>query len=390
MKSYAFFLFSFLLLGAFRSIAQVSTVTYDYELNRFTENELLPAETDFMIMGDLPEGVNFVQVSIFSGKDRKKREAFATGNWKMPYGDNMGGTFHVPISNPLAAGKKYDVQIEYFAQVDSAELETIYRTMATYLRSYMYQSFEIKKNKVVLRNSAKQTFQEMNTLVKDGLRRYRSTTEPLFEGFSDLVRLKLEEADGARTSYQYTKPVRDSLTSNIAVERKLPDVLEDLDLFVMSELKFALSKDISERIDYRYMEDYPTEKGSGYFGVNLGYGAAFFGNEFANNDLGFFVGLDYPLASSTLAPRFVRNASLGLGVFVNNFEDNQGRTMTGPVINRPFYLALEYRLFYFFRLGVGASFLEREAADAGGTNAVLIRPFVGLSARINLSVSFDK
>ncbi len=389
MKMHSVVPFVLLFLLPLLAITQTATVTYDYEFNRMGENEPLPAETDFIITGGLPDKVNYVQVSIFSAKGKEGRDPIATGNWKMPY-EYGEGRFHVPITTPLGAGKKYDVQIDYFAAVDSAELAVIYNTLATYLRSYLYQSFEIKKNKVVLRNSAKQTYQEMNALVTDGLRRFRSTTEPLFEGFSEIVRLKLEEADGAPTTYQYTRPTRDSLSQNIAIERRLPDVLEDLDLFVMSELKFALSKDLSERMDHRYLEDYPTEKRSGYFGVNLGYGAAFFGNEFANNDQGFFIGLDYPLASSGIAPRFFRNASLGLGVFTNNFEDNQGRTITGPVINRPFYLALEYKIIYFFRLGVGAAFLEREAPDNGGTNAVLVRPFVGLSARINLSVSFDK
>ena len=388
MKIHPVIRFALLLLLPLPAISQTATVTYDYEFNRMGENEPLPSETDFIISGALPETVNYVQVSIFSAKGKEDREPIATGNWKMPY-EYGGGQFHVPITTPLAAGKKYDVQIDYFAAVDSADLEAIYATLATYLRSYLYQSFEIKKNKVVLRNSAKQTYQEMNTLVTDGLRRYRSTTEPLFEGFSEIVRIKLEEADGAATSYQYTQPIVDSLNRNVAIERRLPDVLEDLDLFVMSELKFALNKDLSERVDHRYLQDYPTEKRSGYFGVNFGYGAAFFGSEFSNNDQGFFVGLNYPLASSRIAPRFARNASLGLGVFTNNFEDTTGRTITGPVINRPFYLALEYKLIYFIRLGVGAAFLEREAADNGGTNAVLIRPFVGLSARINLSVSFD-
>ncbi len=389
MKIHPVIRFALLLLLPLPAISQTATVTYDYEFNRMGENEPLPSETDFIISGALPETVNYVQVSIFSAKGKEDREPIATGNWKMPY-EYGERRYHVPITTALAAGKKFDVQIEYFAPVDSAELATIYHTMATYLRSYLYQSFEIKKNKVVLRNSARQTYQEMNTLVTDGLRRYRSTTEPLFEGFSEIVRLKLEEADGAPTTYQYTRPTQDSLSQNIAIERRLPDVLEDLDLFVMSELKFALSKDLSERVDYRYLEDYPTEKRSGYFGVNVGYGAAFFGDEFSNNDQGLFLGLNYPLASSRIAPRFFQNASLGLGVFTNNFEDNQGRTVTGPVINRPFYLALEYKLIYFIRLGVGAAFLEREAADNGGTNAVLIRPFAGLSARINLSVSFDK
>lgn len=382
----AFCLLSFL---SFQATAQMPTVSYDYELNRLRGNEPLPSETEFMVMGATPPNVNFVEISLFSGSGREDREPITVGDWKMPF-DSSSEEFQVPITHPLPPGKKYDLQVDYYAPVDSADLQAIYQTLVTYIRSYLFQSFEINKNKIKLRNSSKQTYRELNTLVTDGLRRYRSTTEPLFEGFSEIVKLKLEDADGAETTYRYAQVVADSVEANVAIRRELPDALNDLSLFILSELQFALSKDLSERIDHRYVDNVGTDKSSGYFGIDVGYGGAFFGNEISNYDSDFYLGLDYPLATSATAPRFFRNASLGFGVFLNNFEDKDERTITGPVIKRPFYVALQYKLIYFIRLNLGASVLEREAVESDRDNAVLVRPFVGLSARVNVSLSLDK
>jgi len=66
------------------------------------------------------------------------------------------------------------------------------------------------------------------------------------------------------------------------------------------------------------------------------------------------------------------------------------------IVGRPVYLGLDYKLFEFVRFNAGAAFLEKtemivSGAEAGQTNTkAFIRPFVGLSARIDLSIGFGK
>ena len=101
----------------------------------------------------------------------------------------------------------------------------------------------------------------------------------------------------------------------------------------------------------------------------------------------------FPLANSTLAPKFLRNSSLTLGAFLQDFEDTDGNKVTGFLVGTPTYLGLDYKLFEFIRFNAGATFLEKEKVGQMSddiTSSLLVRPFIGLSARIDLTVSLGK
>lgn len=368
--------------------AQVTSITYDYELNRFAENEPLPAESSFLINGSAPESINYIEISLYTPNGKEDREPLATGVWKQPY-NRTGNDFHVPINFQLQAGKTYDLDISYFHPVEQTTRRQLYDQLSKYVEAYLVQSFRLKNEKIRLINSARQTYKELNDLVEDGLRRYRGTTEPLFDGFSDIIRLKLEQMDGRQINQSIVSiPEEDSLAKTDD-RQSLPPVIAELRNFINSEIKFVLNKDVVELADRRYIDNYETVTRKGYFGLNIGYGAAFFGGEIddPNYDNGLYLGLGLPLSTSRIAPRFLRNASLGFGVFLKDMQDQENNVLSGPVIDRPFYLGLDYKLFSFVHVNFGAAFLERQA-DGNGTNAaVLIRPFVGVSGKINVSLS---
>lgn len=367
---------------------QMASVTYDYELNRFAENEPLPAETSFLINGSAPENINYIEAGIFSAGGKDNRPALAMGIWKQPY-NRTGNDFHIPINFPLQAGKTYDLLISYFHPIDETERRQLYEQLAKYIEAYLVQSFEIKNKKIRLINSPRQTYKELNDLLKDGLNRYRGTTEPLFNEFSDIVRLQLERIDGKSINGSITTVSKTDTPAENAVQKSLPAPIDELRDFVDSEIKFVLNKNIAVLADRRYIDNYESESLKGYFGLDIGYGAAFFGGglDDPNYDNGLYLGLGFPLSTSRIAPKFLRNASLGFGVFLNNMEDQERNVISGPILQRPFYLGLDYKLFSFIHFNFGAAFLERQANDNGTNAAVLVRPFVGISGKINISLS---
>ena len=81
-------------------------------------------------------------------------------------------------------------------------------------------------------------------------------------------------------------------------------------------------------------------------------------------------------------------------MFTDNFENDGGQKVTGPLISRPFYLGLDYKLFQFVRFNAGGAILEEPEMDAAGmetgSNRIFLQPFIGVSAKINLYLSLDR
>lgn len=157
-----------------------------------------------------------------------------------------------------------------------------------------------------------------------------------------------------------------------------------------------MNKEWNKRMISRHVDDQETEKRRGAFSINAGYGGVYLGGDLDDFSYGNapYLGLSFPMANSTLAPKFLRNSSLTIGAFLQDFEDGDGNKVTGFVVGRPIYLGLDYKLFEFIRFNAGATFLEKEKIagpdDPDLISSLLVRPFIGLSAKVDLSVSLGK
>ena len=96
-----------------------------------------------------------------------------------------------------------------------------------------------------------------------------------------------------------------------------------------------------------------------------------------------YVGISFPLSRNENR-RFWYNSSLSLGAFLGDLEDEGGREISGPFVGVPTYAAYGYRLVSFLRLQAGAVFLESDDAVPGFDSDFEVRPFVGLSAELNV------
>lgn len=360
--------------------AQFETVTFDYELSTFNDNQPLPSETAMIITGTIPDEIQMVEVKIYTSKGRDGRDPLYQAAWKRPY-NKPKGDFRVPVNYKLPSSKKYDVEINYLVRIDEKQRQEFYSQLKESLNAYIDQIFDLKKNKFELDKSPRQAIADMNELVEGALTVYRSQTASEFAGFSDIIREKME--DLKKTDILH----RDS--TGVGME---PLKIASLKKLLHNEVRYLLNDDLLKIADARYVEDYETDNKSGYFALSAGYGAVYLGGNINNLDYDTapYISIGFPLSTSRIAPTFLRNSSLTLGIFLSDFENDEGGEITGPIVKKPIQVGLDYKLFQFIRFNVGAALLEENGNNNGDDSRIFVQPFIGLSAKVNLQLSFDK
>jgi len=372
---------------------QYATVTYNYEKNLFGENQPLPADKPLMITGATPPGVEMVEIRIYSYKGKERREPLTQALWKKPY-NRTGNEFSLPINYKLRGSKEYDLSILFYQPVSPEERQELFRQLSNNLEAYLYQVIQTKKDRLVLSKKEGAIIRDLNDLVRMGLRMYRSRTGIDFPGFSDIVRQQLKSLDKARLNLSNRETAAGTKRQQraTALERNITRLLE----LQRSELRFLLNQELVLLSDSRYIDDYATESKDTYFSLHAGYGGIFLDDKLDGlNSFGdaAYLGIGFPLATSSRAPAFFQNANLNAGIFLQEFKDDENNTISGPIFNRPIYAGLDYQLFSFVHLNAGATLLEKQFANGnvdGDKTEIFVRPFIGLSGKINISLSLDQ
>ena len=384
----AFTLF-FLAIGT--NFAQYTTVTFDEELVQLNSHEPLTTERDFMVTGNIASNIDFVEISIFTAKGKSHLSPLYTNTWRRT-SNNTSTQYRVPMNYKLRAGKTYDMVIRYYKPLSASASEAMYQKVIDNLETYVDQNFKVKKKKLKLVKKSKQVIKELDAMVANELSKYQTLTPHTFNGFSDLIQGQVKLIE--RTRIKNANRQKDSIptiSSNLIEEQII-----DLKNMLRAEVDFIPDNDWSNLHREYIVDNFETEKRNGYFAVNAGYGAVYLGGNIDKLSYGTspYLGLSFPLSTSTTEPKFFGKASITAGVFTQNFEDKEANKISGPIVKRPMYLGLDYRLFQFIRFNAGASFLEEQTASkdplAGVEKRVFVQPFIGLSAKINLSIGLDK
>ena len=359
------------------AFSQRATVYYDFAKNTFGNFEDLPAEEELLIKGALPPGTELVEIIVYNDEVKAKDELY-TGFWTA--NGTIGATeFSVPLNYALTPGKGYTFVLSFYTPVKAEARKELYQQTRKNLEAYLNLNYEIDDDELELKRGARKLRSELDQIVLQSMSQYRITSPGAFQGFSDIVLEQLKSLDG------YT------LVGGGAQPAPLTSLMSLID----GELRSILNQDIVMLRTQRELSDYQVEDKPGYFSVVGGYGAMFFGGDLndLNYDDGAFVGIGFPFSTTKVAPKFLRNAAFSAGIFVNDFEID-GRTFTGPIVNKPIFVGLDYKLFSFVRFNAGGVFIQEDVDvptnfDEITTN-VKLRPFIGLSAKLNLSISLDK
>jgi hypothetical protein len=382
-----------LLFVALTVSAQNRTLQYDYSNNRFGHNQPLPAEESWTVSGQLPEGINLVEVSLYQSTDLTKSPIYSS-EYRLPDGYESD-QFTIPMNRSLRGNEEYTVTISYFKRAPDSEVERLREMVSNSLRSYIELSSVADRNDINLTKHPELMIQDMNQIVSDGLSLYRSRVGNEFPGFSQIVYDKLEQIDDL-TLRKAKFNVFSSGDDDSEREKRVQYFKSNI-----NELGNLVERETSQYLGYnffvldqvRVMKDYRTEKTRNVIPINIGYAAVI--NQDNLDDIDGFddsqyggsvmLGLSVPLGNPYFSNKFWSNSSVSAGVLLQNI-DYGSRELTGPVIDRPLYLAYGYKTAYFIRLNVGAAVLT----EKGGSDKVEFSPFIGISAEINLWLGLSR
>ena len=390
MKKILVFLSTFLLISL-ATFAQYATINYDLERNFFNEGQPLVSEKSLMFTGVVPENVKVIEITILPGKAKSDKDLLYQTSW-IDVDNSNDNSFSLAINYQLRSSGTYDFRIDYYSTLRGGEKGDLSRQVIAQIKSYLEAYVIIKGRQIELAKSEKKMAADMEDIVTNALAEYRTRDGKSFGGFSQTIEQGLINLG----KMSFVK--KDTSSNQAEAKRNVVDQqIGRLQKIVEAEIVQILDKDWNKRVLSRYVDDQETEKRKGALSINVGYGGVYLGGDFDDFSYGSspYLGLSFPLANSTLAPKFLRNSSLTLGAFLQDFEDADGNEVTGFLVGTPTYLGLDYKLFEFIRFNAGATFLEKEKASnpTGGdniTNSLLVRPFIGLSARIDLSVRLGK
>ena len=378
-----------ILLSSIAAKAQFETVQYDYEKNWFGQNQDLPAEKAWMLSGVLPSEINLVAVEIYGSEDRNKKPLH-TAVWSKS-GETEQANFFVPVNYNLRSNSTYTIELKYYRELSPVEADNLKQNVYDAVRSYLELNIVASRNDVDLKKNPKTMIKDLDKLMNDGLVLFKNNLNRDFPGFSDLVLDQLENMDDLKlksSRFNILKKGEDDSKNNQKI-LYFNEQLENLQLVVKREIDQYLSYDLSVVEISRVISNYKTEKTRTVIPINLGYGAVHNDGGFDDNidyDSSPYLGISFPLANPNFAGKFWSNSSISAGVFLDNFVFDNGQEYTGPLVERPFYLAYGYKTAYFLRFNVGATLLE----NVNGNNTLFVRPFVGLSIEINMWLGLSR
>lgn len=391
---FAIFTFSLLLLAINFSTAQYETVLLNYEKSYFGENQPLPADKYFIINGTIRPDVQYVEISIFSPTGKDDRDPLMSNFWKREF-NNTSPVFNLPVNYKLKEGKDYDILINFYRTISSKERAKLSLNIFQTLDAYVDQSFNFSNKKLKLLRNNKQTINDMNQIVKRGMSLYRSRTLATFPGFSDMVKLKLEQIEGIKLK-KAEKVAMTGDSTTTAGSGMRTQLINELKAILHQEAAPYLNAEIYVLLDDKFIDNYPTEtvRDAYFLAPHFGYGGVAY-NVSSTDDFSYgsnmYVGLSVPLAKRS-KNTFLSNTSISFGAFLGNFEDDNDNEISGPLFKVPTYVSLGYRPFGFFRIQAGAAFLENVSGNpiSGFDNKVEVRPFIGVSAELNVWFNLNK
>ena len=369
------------------NFGQFTTVTYDLDRNWFNEGQPLPAEKSMIFKGTMPDGTEMVELNILSSK---RNDQLYKAVWQRLNNNEIAMT--VPFK--LRSSDEYDFRFDLFNATTQKERTKMLEELTATLDTYVDVNLTGEKNIKLLKGS-KKTMKDLNSILENALSHFRSKTLDWQPAFSEIIHLKLEQLEKADLDKNYIK--RDSASTKKSVRNTTrQELVSSLKDQAGREAKQMLDADLLVLTASRFIDDYTTVEKLNSLAVNVGYGGVFLSGDWDDFTYGAsaYLGLAFPLGNSVLGSKFLSNTSVTLGVFLENFEDEDGNKVTGFLVDRPIYLGLDHKLFKFIRVNAGASFLEGTKVsgvpDVGNSTTVMVRPYIGLSARIDLSIGLGK
>ena len=373
-------LLAFLSLNAQNSKAQ-QVLVFNDDKSYFGENQALPAETPLLITAPLPQHIQRVELDLLPANAKSKDKPLSTVLWQAGWQGNSNGAYHLALNEPLRQNSNYDFYFRFYQLMDSSEVQSLKTRLFQNISLYLDQAYEHRGRKLRLRSSEKQMLLNLNDLIKQTLKPYRTHTQEAFESLSDLCLNKMRNLVGKIGRGQEGQ------------ENKTKH-LGELEQLIQNELSPLFEQNFYRLSRDRYVKNYPTEKKRTIIAVNFGYAGLplNYNQQNFNYSSGFYAGLSFPLGRHAFSP-FWHRMSFSAGVFIPQLEDRFGAGIQAPFTKIPLYLGLGYRPWRFLRLQAGLTLLEAASANQpvlGLNQSLELRPFVGIGIELNIWADLAK
>ncbi|MDN3690686.1 hypothetical protein [Cyclobacterium jeungdonense] len=367
--------------------AQHQSIAFSTEKNQLNGGLPLHSETPFYIEGTLPPGIKRVELKIFKSNKNENQADFYF--WKAPY-QSSPKNYEIFVAYPLRSSDNYTLKFYFYSESDTEETASLRDALHENLESYVQATILAGKRGTQILSRPNAMLDHLNEIVRQGLKNYLHPLDQEFDGFSDVVKQKIDQIDGVKLN---------KARFNLLSKKKDPDI-QDQALFtdqlkqelinlLKSETSQYLRNQMLMLVDVRVIENYPTENKPYYLPLSIGYAGTYFSGNFNNLDYGTsaFGGVSIPLGNKKFT-KVLGNASVSTGVFFSNMRDSNEREISGPLIGRPIYVGLGYSLFRVLRFNAGAV-LTATDVDAN-IQDVTLYPFVGFSAEFSLWLGLRK
>ncbi|EOZ96712.1 hypothetical protein A33Q_2022 [Indibacter alkaliphilus LW1] len=362
------------------SHAQIKSVTYNVVNNEINSNNPLPSEEPFFIKGTLPEGIDLVKVIVNrTGKNERLAEEYF---WKRAF-EFPVSQYELFVSRELRSNDNYDLEFHYFRKADNLEMSNVRTSIYRNLEAYIRANFEVTSRGIRTNHSDPVMMTQMNQIVTDALEDFRHFLGRDFRGFSEIVRQKLDQKSRLRLNRaRFNILGKNELDNEKAAYAA--QYINELIQLVQSETSQYLDNSLLALAEIRTVSNYPTERKPGTLPLNFGYGSIAVKRSLSSTEYlhGPYVGLSLPLGNQTFT-RFLGNASISTGVFLQNFGSRDGTIVRGELVGLPIYAGLGYKMFRVLRLNVGAVMLNIEESN-GNFSPNHIQPFAGISLEFNM------
>ncbi len=366
--------------------AQDQVISFNLEQANFNNGSPLPSEESFAVTGPIGEGITLVSLAIYGKNDDLDNKPLFQNYWKETFVNEGKTNFYVPVSYKLKGGTEYNVLVNYYGRINQQEYDYISQSLNTYLNNYVDQHIQLKGDEIDLVKRPKEMVSDLNDVVHQALSNYRIENEQQFAGFSDLVRANLETLQKNKLNTNKDGKVE---------EAYLTETINSFKELLNYEVANHLNLGLYTLAETKLVKDYPTEKTRNILTLHVGYGGVYFDGQLddLNYGNGGYAGITFPLGNKAFASKFWSNSAIVTGVYFENFEDESGERISGPIFKRPIYVGLGYKVFEFIRITGGVTLLESNKTagnfDNLGSN-VFIRPFIGLQADLNFWADFSR
>jgi len=362
-------------------IGQFTTVNYDATKAWFNEGQVLPAEKDMVFKGILPQGKAGISIFILSSNGKKL--LYKANGLKQ-----NSNEFSIPVNYKLRADANYDFRMAFFEVLPGSKQADLKKDLKATMATYIDVNISGSKSIKLLKN-ADRTVAEMNEIMEQSLSNYLSKIVDWQPAFSEVVRLKLEQLDNTKLEKGIGITDTTKTIEQIRLDTRT-QLIKELQAQVEREIDKLLNIDLLFLSETQLINDYPTEKKETGLSINVGYAGVYLSGKFDDLTYGGtpYVGLAFPLGNSVMGSKFMGNSAITFGILIDDFENNKGERINGFLVKTPIYLGLDHRLFKFLRVNAGITLLEDGNSTQG--NKILVRPFLGLSAKIDLNIGLGQ